>query len=534
MAKLVFLQIKVKFVFISVLTITVFTCCISHSETKQRIISVSQLDSTNVGAAALSKTIQAIKAPFSVKTFSPKNFDNHLNIKNFDAKENILSTQNIQQCIDKASEEGGGIVVIPKGHWKSGRLILKSNVNLHLEEGAILKFSGELKDYQPAVFTRIEGIEVMSLGACIYANDAHDISITGKGKLIGPAKGEVRHYLYDTTVIEKVVPLNKPVKKRKYSGLNGEGYFLPMFISPINCTNVLIEGISLENTAFWNIVPTYCDNVIIRGVNVHSIGIERGDGIDIESSKNVLIEYCTLSCGDDCFTLKAGRGIDGIRVNKPTENVVIRYCLAKEGHGGITCGSETAGMIKNVYVHDCLLENTGVGLRFKTRRPRGGGGKNLTYERIKMNLRYTALKWDMLGSPGSVGALANRFPTLEVNELTPTFSNIKFTDLEITNCSRLIGLIGIPESPVSNININNMKAKCNKLIECYDVTELTIENSLLKSNNDTILLSNTKDCTLKDNLFKSPGSNIIVCADSLTATPINIKDCMSVEFKYCK
>ncbi len=151
-----------------------------------------------------------------------------------------------------------------------------------------------------------------------------------------------------------------------------------------------------------------------------------------------------------------------------------------------------------------------------------------------MNLRYTALKWDMLGSKGSVGNLANRFPALEVNELTPTFSNIKFADLEITNCSRLIGLVGIPESPVNNINISNMNAKCDRLIECYDVRGLTIENSIIKSNNDTILLSNAKDCTLKDNLFKLPGSNIIVCADSLTATPIIAKDCVPAQVKYCK
>ena len=141
-----------------------------------------------------------------------------------------------------------------------------------------------------------------------------------------------------------------------------------MFISPINCKNIYIEGISLRNTAFWNIVPIYCENIIIRGIDINSVGIPRGDGIDIESSKNVLIEYCNLSSGDDCFTMKAGRGLDGIKINKPTENVVVRYCLAKEGHGGITCGSETAGMIRNLYVHDCVFENTGVGIRFKTKK----------------------------------------------------------------------------------------------------------------------------------------------------------------------
>ncbi len=499
----------------------VFNSCSSPVGKANAVI---QLDSTSVGQSALIKEIRPIHAPFSFKTFTPVKRNHLFNIKDSGAKENLISTNIIQDCINKASKQGGGTVIIPKGKWKSGRLTLKNNVNLHLEKDAVLSFSGDLMDYQPAVFTRIEGIEVMSLGACIYANAQHDISITGNGKLIGPAQGEVRHYIYDTTVIEKVVPLNKPVKERKYCGTNGEGYFLPMFISPINCKNVLIEGITLVNTAFWNIVPTYCNNVIIRGVKVNSVGIPRGDGIDIESSKNVLIEFCTLSCGDDCFTLKAGRGEDGIRVNKPTENVVIRYCMAKEGHGGITVGSETAGVIKNVYVHDCFLDNTGVGLRFKTRRPRGGGGQNLTYERIKMKLRYTAFKWDMLGSPGSVGELAYRYPKRKVNNLTPKFENITFKDIEIEKCSRLLGIIGIPESPVNNVTISNLNAQCDKLIECNDLTNLSLNHSHIYSNNDTIYLSNAENCIFNNVSFYTNNTKISFQGDSLSLKSLKYKN----------
>ncbi|MCH5718335.1 glycoside hydrolase family 28 protein [Niabella hibiscisoli] len=207
----------------------------------------------------------------------------------------------------------------------------------------------------------------MSLGACLYANGQRNIAITGKGKLIGPAKGgSVRKQIMTKDVIENVVAHTTPVAQRVYEGHNGDFIFPPMFISPINCSNVLIEGISLENTAFWNVVPVYCDSVIIRGITVHSVGIPRGDGIDIESSKNVLIEYCTMSTGDDAFTIKAGRGYDGLRVNKPTENVVVRNGLVLEGHGGITCGSETASMIRNLYVHDCVFEKARSAIRFKT------------------------------------------------------------------------------------------------------------------------------------------------------------------------
>src|SRR5690606_7105718 len=117
-------------------------------------------------------------------------------------------------------------------------------------------------------------------------------------------------------------------------GRDGGIIFPPMMISPINCQEVYIEGVTLENSAFWNVVPVYCDQVIIRGITVNSVGIARGDGIDVESSRNVLIEYCTLNTGDDCLAIKAGRGEDGLRVNRPSENIIVRYCLARQGHGG--------------------------------------------------------------------------------------------------------------------------------------------------------------------------------------------------------
>ena len=201
--------------------------------------------------------------------------------------------------------------------------------------------------------------------------------------------------------------------------------------------------------------------MIIRGVSVKSEGIPRGDGIDIESSKNVLIEYCTLSTGDDAFTMKSGRGGDGLKVNKPTENIVVRYCLARKGHGGVTCGSETAGTIRNLYVHDCVFDGTGVGIRFKTRRPRGGGGENLYYERIRMNLEATAIKWDMLGTRAYVGNLADRLPAREINELTPFYRNISISNIIIENSTFFMKVIGIPESPLTNLTIDNVNAKCS-------------------------------------------------------------------------
>ncbi|MCW3785948.1 glycoside hydrolase family 28 protein [Plebeiibacterium sediminum] len=501
--------------------------CINQSSQNTKIPTLNE-----VGTCAVKDNIDPISAPFSMTQLEKPIFNNtSIDIKKQGATETEFSTSIIQNCIDSLSNSGGGTVIIPKGNWKSGRIILKSNINLHFEEGSELHFSGKLEDYQPAVFTRIEGIEVMSLGACIYANNATNIAITGKGKLFGPANGPVREYIYSKDVIENVVPLDIPANERRYSGTNGEGYFLPMFISPINCKNIFIEGITLRNTAFWNIVPIYCENIIIRGIDINSVGIPRGDGIDIESSKNVLIEYCNLSSGDDCFTMKAGRGIDGIKINKPTENVVVRYCLAKEGHGGITVGSETAGMIRNLYVHDCVFENTGVGIRFKTRRPRGGGGENLYYERIRMNLRYTAIKWDMLGSTGSVGELANRLPQREINKLTPKYRNITIKDITIENSTHLLKVIGIPESPVKNLTLNNINASSLNLINLCDIDGFKLINSNIKSQDSIINLTNAKSIHIENSVINTPSQYITIISDSISEQNVTINNSNKNIFK---
>lgn len=474
--------------------------------------SLSHVPTTDaVGSERMPDTIAAIAAPFQTINLQKPVFPaRSISIEDRAVKTEKLVTGIIQQAIDELSARGGGKVIIPKGKWNTGRISLKSNVNLHLVEGAELHFSGEIKDYLPVVFTRNEGIELMSLGACIYANGQENIAVTGKGKLIGPAEGSVRKQIMTHDVIENVVPLNRPVKERVYDGNTERFIFPPMFIAPINCKNVLIEGVSLERTAFWNIVPQYCDGVIIRGVTINSIGIPRGDGIDIESSKNVLIEYCTLRTGDDCLAMKAGRGLDGLRVNKPTENVVVRYCLAEKGHGGITIGSETAGIIRNLYVHDCVFNNEGNGIRFKTRRPRGGGGEKLYYERIRMNVEETALRWDMLGSAVHVGAAADRSTKIAINKLTPHFKDIQIKDLIIENASQFVRIDGIPESPLENVMIRNVQSNSEKLFGATDAKNIKLTNAQLKSKDDTLHGLNIKNISFEDVKFETPTKKVLL------------------------
>jgi polygalacturonase len=480
-----------------------------------------------VGAQALPDAIAPVNAPFPTPEFRKPVFpDFSLNIETKGAKSRSTVTGELQSAIDEVSQKGGGTVVVPKGQWQTGRISLKSHVNLRIDEGAELIFSGDVADYQPPVFTRNEGVEVMSLGACVYANGQEHIAITGKGKLIGPAKGgSVRKQVMNADVVENVIPHTKPVAERVYDGKDGGYVFLPMFISPINCKDVYIEGVSLENTAFWNIVPVYCDGVVIRGVTVNSVGIPRGDGIDVESSRNVLIEYSTLSCGDDCFTIKAGRGEDGLRVNRPTENVVVRHCLAREGHGGITCGSETAGMIRNLYVHDCVFDNTGTGLRFKTRRPRGGGGENLTYERIRMNLTGPAFNWDMLGSAQYVGDLAKRLPPREVNRLTPVFRNITARDIIVERAAQFVKAQAIPESPLKDVLIENADVRARKLFNAADVDGFTVRSSSIQTDDAELILLDARNITFDHVHWTVPGDELIAKISGDMSDHISFNEC---------
>jgi polygalacturonase len=497
---------------VALLGMPVVACCSATADDWQSAIPTLE----DVGAANLPDEIAPVKAPFPMPEFKKPTFpDRTINIHDEGAVEGgkVKVTDAIHSAIDKVCAAGGGTVLVPAGKWLTGRITLKSNVNLHIAEGAELHFSGELEDYRPAVFTRHEGVEVMSLGACIYAFEADNIAITGKGALYGPADGPVKKQMMTENVVEKFVPLDKPVSERVYEGYNGASIFLPMFISPTKCTNVYIDGVTLEKTAFWNIVPVYCDGVIIRGVTVNSVGIPRGDGIDIESTRNVLIEYSTLNNGDDCFTMKCGRDVDGIRVNKPTENVVVRYCLAQRGHGAITVGSETAGVIRNLYVHDCVFDNTGVGIRFKTRRPRGGGGENLTYERLRMNLSGEAFACDMLGSATYVGDLARRMPPREITNLTPFYRNITARDILVERATQVINVIGIPESPFSNFLLEDADIHANRLINIADVEKLTLRNVTIESRDETLKFLDSRDVLFDNVTFKVPDDAIEVAVN---------------------
>lgn len=444
----------------------------------------------DVGPEAMIDEIAPIIAPFEMPQLQrPQIADRQATVAMSASK---MNTQAIQQAIDKMAQQGGGTVVIPAGNWQTGRIELKSGINLHLSEKATLHFSGEIKDYLPVVFTRDEGIEIYSLGAFIYAHDAEDIAITGRGRIVGPSTDcEIYQNNREKALNIEAICQNgeMPLQDRVFDGVrNGGEVFLPKTIAPINCKNVLIEGITLDQGLYWNVVPQYCENVIIRGVTVRSFGHGRTDGIDIESSRNVLVEYCSLDCQDDTYTMKSGRGVDGVRVGRPTENVVVRHCLALRGAGGIVCGTEVAGGVNNVYCHDCVFDGTDQAFRFKSRRTRGGGISNIFVERVRANVKYSAFYCDLLGETKWMGELAKRFPMPPKTKYTPYFHDISVHDVQIDGCRELVSFTGQPELPVKNVFFGNATVNCQRIGHVQDVTGFAMKDVQIHSSDSELTI----------------------------------------------
>lgn len=293
------------------------------------------------------------------------------------------SRQLIQQAIDSCSLAGGGRVIISKGIYHlNGNLVLKSDVNLHLEKDACLLFSGKADDFLPEVWTRWEGTELYGHSPMIYAKHATNIAITGQGVIDAQAEREFapwsqieapdRDRLRDMG--EKLIPVTERIF--------GKGTLLrPSCIQFMGCSRILVEGVTIKNSPFWTIHPVYCDHVIVRRVTIDS-HYPNNDGCDPESTSNVLIEDCIFRTGDDAIAIKAGRDADGREVGRPSKNIVIRNCLFQSECNGLCIGSEMSGGVENVYMDNIRIGTVKNALYFKSNRDRGGYIRNIQVSNI--------------------------------------------------------------------------------------------------------------------------------------------------------
>ena len=440
------------------------------------------------GADFLPEEISPVEAPFPMPEFRRPSFpDRKINVR---MNSEGLSTANIQNAVDEIASKGGGTVVIPRGEWYSGRISLRSNVNLELRKGSVLHFSGDIADYRPAVRNRDEGVDIYSLGAFIYAYKENNVAVTGGGRIVGPST-DCEIYSRNSSVTPSIeVAADKPLEDRVFDGRDGGAVYLPKTICFVECGDAFVEGVTLDNGLFWNVVMQYCKGVVIRGVRVNSYGHGRTDGIDIDSSRDVLIEYCTLDCQDDCYTMKSGRGKDGVDKGIPTENVVVRNCVALRGAGGLVCGTETAGGVRNIYMRDCLFNGTDQGFRFKSRRPRGGGIENVYAENVRLKVLREVLYADMLGSARYVGALASRYPTQPVTRYTPYLRNISIHDIQVDSAGTLVNFTGLPENISQNVFLGNADVKCGKLGKVQDCYNFSIKDIKVETQDSVFTIDN--------------------------------------------
>jgi polygalacturonase len=368
------------------------------------------------------------------------------------------STEAIRKAIEACSKAGGGRVVVPAGTFLTGAIHLKSNVNLHVSAGATLKFSQNPKDYLPLVFSRWEGMELMNYSPFIYAFEQKNIAVTGTGTLDGqgdnahwwPWKGQERYgwkkgdpdQKKARKSLEEMTERGLPVAERIF----GEGHYLrPQFIQPYRCTNVLIEGVTIKNSPMWEINPVLCTNVSVRKVNIATHG-PNNDGCDPESCTDVLIEDCVFDTGDDCIAIKSGRNADGRRLNMPSQNIIIRNCTMKEGHGGITVGSEISGGVRNVFAENCRLDSPNLdhALRVKNNRMRGGLLENLYFRNIQ------------------VGQVAHAVITIDFNyeegergKHTPVVRNFVVENLKSGRSKYALDVQGFGSAPIYNLRLKD-------------------------------------------------------------------------------
>ena len=359
---------------------------------------------------------------------------------------------------------GGGRVVVPKGKFLTGPIHLRSNIELHLEEGAEVIFSDRFEDYLPVVPVRVGGVEIFNYSPLIYARDCTNVAVTGKGTLNGNARKWWSWKSKETGAHFKMGGEGVPLEKRVFG--TPEAAIRPNFLCLMNCRNVLLEDFTIGSGPNWTIQPVYCENITIRGVTVDTDG-PNNDGVDPDSCRDLLIENCTFGTGDDCVVLKSGYNEDGWRVGRPTENVIMRHCSSKHGHGGLVIGSEMSGDVRNVFMHDCEFDGTDRAIRIKSRRGRGGVVEKVYARDIKLrNMKEEVVILNMDYDADKNAA---------ANEKSPVFRDMCFERITGDGAPVAIRITGEPDSFIENIRFEDMQISSQRGVIARYVKDLRFD-----------------------------------------------------------
>jgi polygalacturonase len=394
-----------------------------------------------VAAVALIATAQITKAPkrYVVTDYGAV------------ADGTTVNTKAIQAAIDKCAQSGGGVLVVPKGTFLSGAIFLKQGVNLLVEKDGVLKGTTNIDDY-PQIQTRWEGTEEMWTSAFVNAEGVTDLEITGEGTIDGSGEDWLK---------------NSPMRGRGAApGANGAAPVAggaprpprrgrPRLIGIQNSKRVKITNLNLHNQAVWCLFILYSEDVLADNLKITAEhNIPSSDGIDIDSSKKVHVNNVYIDVNDDCISIKSGKDADGLRVNRPAEDILIENSHFAYGHGGVAMGSETSGGIRNVEVRNCVADSGNwAPIRFKTQPSRSGVVENITYRDMKLHETRQAfefnLEWRMVP------------PIAPPAKVLPVVKNVNIINVsgDVTN----VGVIhGLADSPIRDIHFVNCDITAQK------------------------------------------------------------------------
>jgi polygalacturonase len=484
---------------------------------------------TNSAGSYSFASLPAVKSPvFPKDTF---------NIQAYGAKPDgiSLNTTAISQAIAACVKKGGGVVVVPKGLWLTGPITLLSNVNLHLNAGAVLLFTTDFNQY-PLVEGNWEGLPQMRNQSPISATNATNIAITGSGIIDGNGdawrmvkKDKLTESQWKTlTASGGLVSADQKTwypsaKSFKGSGLSNPGaispektpefyasvkdYLRPNMLVLNRCKTVLLEGVTFQNSPAWCLHPLMCEDLTIRSLTVKNPWYaQNGDGVDLESCRNVLIEQCTFDVGDDGICIKSGRDEAGRKRGMPTENVIVRNCTVYHAHGGFVIGSEMSGGARNIFVSDCSFIGTDIGLRFKTTRGRGGVVEKIFIKDITMkDIPAEAILFDMYYMAQDPVVLAGekreapKVELLPVTDATPVFRDFHINNVVCNGALKAIFIRGLPEMNIHDIELEDITIKAKGGIDIQEGKNISLTNvNVIPTNRDSepvVSLLNTSAIT---------------------------------------
>lgn len=371
-----------------------------------------------------------------------------------------LCTEFIQKAVDACAAAGGGTVHFPAGKYLSGAIFLKSNVTLHIGEGATLLASTNFKDFPPFKPNWSILSDDTKRSSLITGIDLENIAVIGRGTLNGQGKPWWEALRKD--------------KNRKESQEKILTYGRPRVINLYRCRNVLLQGVTIIESPSWTVHPVGCDNLVVEGISI--INPESGpntDGVNPESCRNVRISNCFIDTGDDCITLKSGSDEEGRLKGKPTENVTITNCVMYKGHGAVVIGSEMSGGVRNITANNIVCVGTDRAVRIKSTRGRGG---------VVENIRFSNFVVENVREPIYITTFYTKTDAEPVSQRTPIFRDIAISHFTIKNSPCTAKIFGLPEMPIQGLRITDVVASTEIGLLCDSAVGLELHNVQVNTN----------------------------------------------------